>query len=153
MVICFVNGQQVVTVEMDRADIPQSLGVTVRIDGQWSWSSEEPGWREIGIGSGSSCSYLWSARRLLILPASGQQGVLTVDSNEDIVVVFSVGAGWLLVCETSLKLVSGDHAISQLELPDAVVSASWTGNKVVVRHATGLPREVIVSGMTMSVAE
>jgi len=127
-----VVGSQVVEVELETDDRPRSLGLSVRVDGAKRWSSEEPGWREIGLGVDDGL-FVWTARRLVVVPLGADDVACSVDTDEDIVAVFRVGAGWLLVCETSIRLVLDDAERSRLELPDVFADVRWSGRHLLVR--------------------
>jgi len=144
-VTTFVVGDRVIEIEVERDDVPRSLGVTVRIDGRRRWSSVEPGWRELGVGTSLARTYLWSARRLIVLPIDYERSVMTVDLDEDIIATFDVGGSWLLVCETSVRLFVSEQEVSRLELADAVVSARWKDDELAVQYEAGLSTRVALS--------
>ena len=119
-----VVGHRVVEVELETDDRPRSLGLSVRVDGAKRWSSEEPGWRDVGCGVDGEV-FVWSARRLVVVSLEHEVEARVVDCDEDILAVFRVEDLWLLVCEASLRLVSDEVELSRLELPDVVSEARW----------------------------
>lgn len=125
-----VVGHRVVEVELETDDRPRSLGLSVRVDGTKRWSSEEPGWRDVACGVDGDV-FVWSARRLVVVPLEPGAEIHAVDCDEDIFIVFQVEHGWLLVCETSLRLIGGGCTeLSRLELPDVVNEARWDGDQL-----------------------
>lgn len=138
-----VVGHRVVEIELEVDDRPHSLGLSVRVDGDKRWSSEEPGWRDIAVGVDEGL-FVWSARRLVVVPLGVDDGACSIDSDEDIVVAFRADPGWLLACETSLRLVRGDAELSRLELPDVIEDARWAGESLLVRCANGTSVRVAV---------
>lgn len=127
-----VVGHRVVEVELETDDRPRSLGLVVRVDGAKRWSSEEPGWRDIACGVDGDV-FVWSARRLVVIPLEERgSGVQAVDCEEDIVTVFQVEDGWLIVCEASVRLVGVDVGLSKLELPEVVTGARWDCDRLLI---------------------
>ena len=59
-----------------------------------------------------------------------------LSADEDLLLVFRTEAGWVLVCETSVRLVTG-REISRIELADTVRRAWWTGAGLQVEDARG----------------
>lgn len=143
--LTLVADQRVIEVERDTDDRPQSLGLTVRVDGEKRWGSEEPGWRDVGCGITGHDVFVWSARRLVVVPLSHKAAVRAFDSDEDIVIASPVTGAWLLVCETSLRLV-GAAQDSRLELSDVVEEASWDGDRLRLRCADGSETWIGVDG-------
>jgi hypothetical protein len=147
-----VMGLRVVEIEMEVDDRPRSVGLSVRVDGVKRWSSEEPGWREIGCGADGDM-FIWSARRLVIVPLEADGNAQAIDSDEDIVVAFGLDGRWLLVCESSLRLVS-DSAVewSRLEMPDVVTDARWKEGRLSVYCDDESRFDVIVVGDGLEIA-
>lgn len=141
-----VVGHRVVEVEMEIDDRPRSLGLSVRVDGTKRWSSEEPGWRDISCGVDGDV-FVWSARRLVVVPLETGAEVHAVDCDEDIFTVFQVERGWLLVCETSLRLVGDGAELSRVEMPDVVNEARWDGDQLLIGCDDGTRvRAAVVAG-------
>ncbi len=126
-----VVGHQVVEIELETDDRPHSTGLLIRVDGDKRWSSEEPGWRDIGCGVDGDI-LVWSARRLLAVPLQLGTEVNVVDCDEDIIAVFRVLSLWLLVCESSLRLASEGG-----ELSDVVSEARWDQDVLLVGCGDG----------------
>lgn len=134
-----VVGVHVVDVRVDGSGAPRSMIVRVEMDGQRSWRFQEPGWRELGYGVSAegSVPYLWSARHLVVMPTVEDADPLVVSTDEDIHFVFSVAEGWVLVCETSVRLIRGFSEVSRLEAGDVLLTARWEGPQLLVGDAAG----------------
>lgn len=140
-----VVGHRVVEVELETDDRPRSLGLAVRVDGTKRWSSEEPGWRDIACGVDGNV-FVWSARRLVVVPLEPDANVRAVDCDEDISTVFQIEQGWLLVCETSLRLI-GDAELSKVEMPGVVSGARWDQDQLLIECDDGTHvRVAVVAG-------
>lgn len=147
-----VIGLRVAEIELELDDRPRSVGLSVRVDGVKRWSSEEPGWREIGCGVDGDL-FVWSARRLVIVALEAGSKPQAVDCDEDIVVVFGLSGRWLLVCESSLRLV-GDDAVewSRLEMPDVVTDVRWMQGRLAVYCGDESRFEVVVADDGLEIA-
>ena len=132
----FVAGRRVVQFEVqDDSHAPRWMDVAVTIDHGRTWRYTGPGWRPLSFGADAERLYWWSARRLVALPANDVEEPELVDFDEDILLVFTVDAGWLIVCETSVRLLLGGSEVSRLELADVVLEARWQGDKLRVLDA------------------
>lgn len=146
-----VVGLRVVEIEVEIDDRPRSIGLLVRVDGVTRWSSEEPGWRDIACGVDGSL-FVWSARRLVIVPLEPDSDVCAIDCDEDIVTVFKVDERWLLVCESSLRLVSGGALdLSRIEMPDVVTDERWDQGQFLIRCADGSRFKIVVFGDSLEI--
>jgi hypothetical protein len=135
----FVAGGHVIEVRQDRSGSACSMIVSVELDGQRSWLFDEPSWQDLSYGvSDSGTAYWWSARHLVVLPTGKPHGdPLVVSTDEDIRLAFSVAEGWLLVCETSVRLLAEGIEVSRIEAGDVLLSAHWEGPYLVVSDADG----------------
>ncbi|MCP4307571.1 MAG: hypothetical protein GY788_22405 [bacterium] len=140
-----VIDDRVVQVRVDRSGAPRSMVVNVEVDYERSWSFEEPGWQEVAFGVSEGRVYWWSARRLVVVPLDrgGEPMVLSVD--EDIRFVFGVPEGWILVCETSVRLVADGQEVSRVELGEVLMAARWEDSRLVARDVNGHEIVVVVS--------
>jgi hypothetical protein len=138
--------RHVVTFEFELENAPRSLGVRVWVDGESRWSSQEPGWRPVGEGVTNGTVFFWSARRLVVVGLDQASKPEALDCDEDIVTAFKVERGWLLVCETSLRLMVDGVETSRLELPDVVNSALWRDGLLGVRCGDGSVISVAATG-------
>jgi hypothetical protein len=113
--------------------------VRVELDGQRSWVFKEPDWQELAFGvSEQGVSYWWSAFHLVVLPTDVSQGepqVLSVD--EPIRLAYSVGDGWLLVCEVSIRLFADGREVSRFAAGEVLMAARWEGAVLVVEDFNG----------------
>lgn len=146
-----VVGKRVFVFHVDERDTPRSLGISVSVDGVSLWSSEEPGWRDLAVGVEGGSVYWWSARRLIALETSEPVDVLVIDADEDIVAVFKTNVGWILVCETSLRLHTSAEEVHRIELPEVIDDATWDNSVLVVRYTQGGTIAVSESGDTLTV--
>jgi hypothetical protein len=94
--------------------------------------------------------YWWSARRLVTLRLSSPEDQKVefdqLDVDEDILEVFYLSPGWLLVCETSLRLVVEHRETARLEYPEVVAAAYKEGNHIIVEEADGRLSRVDIDG-------
>jgi hypothetical protein len=120
--------------------------VTVEVDGDRSWRFDEPGWLDLAFGASDRLTYWWSARHLVVMPESeSEPHVISVD--EDLRFVFAGENHWLLVCETSIRLITAGNEVSRLEFGDPIVLARWKGGRLRVRDESGRDTEIdIVDG-------
>jgi hypothetical protein len=126
----------VVTPDMSLA--PKTMTVTVTTDVDRKWTFEEPAWRALGYGVSGAILYLWSARRVISFPADRSLEPKSVPVDEDLVIAFKVPSGWLMVCETSIRLVLEVGEISRVELSEVVVGARLEGYQLIVRDLRGV---------------
>lgn len=120
-------------VEVDRSAAPRLLGLVVSVEGEVLELSVA-GWRDVSFGSGDGTAYAWAARDLLVL-LPGPGAVVHVD--DDLVAVFRAGGRWLLVGETSVRVLEHGRTTARVELPDAAVSAAWDGDRLRLWCADG----------------
>lgn len=144
-IITLVTNRRVIRFQIVR-EVFASLGITIHVDGRELWSSEESGWRELGVGVTAGFVYFWSARRLVSLALEEGTEAFTFDTDEDIVVSFAHGKAFVIVCEASIRLVSVVGERARLELPEVIDSARWQGDVLEVWDADGVEHRVVVSG-------
>jgi len=141
-----VVGDRTFAVRVDHDQAPRSMTVTVTMDGRFEWTFDEPGWRPLSFGAGLDLPYLWSARELIILPRSADSEPEVLKVDEDLLLVFSVGTGWLLVCETSVRRTASGIETARLDVPEVVEHAAWDGDRLVVRDSAGDEYRMRVQG-------
>ena len=134
--VCVV-GDHVVVVSVDDRDAPASFDVTVHIDGRHLRSFEEPGWRTLRWGVADRAFYWWSARRVVSIPISAPADLELLETDEDLIFAFRRPNLWLLVCETSLRVVVAGVEVQRIEFPDVLVAASIDGHQVILQEASG----------------
>ena len=110
------------------------MTVTITQDDRLEWTYQLASWRPLAVGSGFGSAYLWSARELVVLPSGPGEDPVVLSADEDLLLVFRTEAGWVLVCETSVRLVTG-REISRVELADTVRRAWWNGAALQVEDA------------------
>lgn len=140
-----VAGCHVVEIRADRSGAPRSMIVSVELDHERSWLFDEPGWQDLAVGVADGVAYWWSARHVVILPVGvPQDEPVVISVDEDIRLAFAVAGGWLLVCETSVRLFTGVQEVSRLEFGEVLVAARWEGSCLVVRDATARDAKVVL---------
>lgn len=129
----FVVGESSFSVRLDKTVEHRSALLTItQVEGAKEWQFQIPGWQPPGLGVFNDRGYIWSARALILLPiaAHGDPEVVAID--EDILRVFGTGGGWVLVCETSLRLVRDAHEAQRIEFFEVVSSATVSGGMLTV---------------------
>lgn len=112
-------------------------GLAVARNGADEWTFELPSWRSVGVGVGTGgAAYLWTARDLIILPED-RGAPVAVNCDEDVLLPFQVGDDWVLVCETSVRLVAGTVERARWDLADVVSHVGWTGEELVLHDDLG----------------
>lgn len=124
----------------------RTMTVTARKDAEREWTFEEPGWRSLGYGFAPGAFYFWSARRLIQFPLDSESNPTLLSVNEDLLSVFSVSAAWLLVCETSVRLVRGGHELSRVEFGEVILEAWLSDSDLVARDANGVETRIALNG-------
>jgi hypothetical protein len=115
----------------------RAISITVTMNGRSEWTIEQPGWRPLSFGSGSGQPYLWSARNIIVLPTRPDADPFLIEVDEDILTVFRVSAKWLVVCETSIRLISNGSETDRIELGDVVEVTRWDGDRLTVEDMRG----------------
>jgi len=142
----FVVGEHSFAVRESRVETPRSMTVTVTMDGRFEWSFEEPGWRPMSFGASPDVPYLWSARELIVLPGADVDELEVARVDEDLLYVFRVDGGWLMVCETSVRRVLGGQQTDRIELGDVVVQVRWSQGVLHLLDEVGVQQRVRVQG-------
>lgn len=137
-----VVGDRVISVEIESID-DRTIDVVVRDRGR-TWNFHEPAWRPLAFGAAGESAYWWSARRLVTLPEREHEDVETFELDEDILLVFRVPQGWLIVCETSARLRTPAGETVRLQFPDVVTDARWEDGSMVVEIWERGPIRVVV---------
>ena len=115
-----VAGSSVFTIRENAGPAEETLRVTISRDDRVEWTYQMASWRPLAVGLGCGSAYLWTARDLVVLPEDPGEDPVTLRVDEDLLVVFRTAAGWVLVCETSVRLVACREEISRIELADTV---------------------------------
>jgi hypothetical protein len=142
----FVAGKAVFRIRQAAGPSEGQVTVTITRDDRLEWTYHQASWRPLAVGWGCGSAYLWSARDLVVLPddPGADPGVLVLD--EDLLFVFRTEAGWVLVCETSVRLITGQDQAARIDLADTIERAWWTGGTLQVQDARGTVTAVTVTG-------
>ena len=140
-----VAGSHVIEIRADRSGGPRSMIVSVELDHERSWLFDEPGWQDLAVGVAEGVAYWRSARHVVVLPSAPHDEPVVISADEDIRRAFMVTGCWLLVCETSVRLLIEGQEVSRLEFGEVLLVARWEGAQLVVRDAAGQDFKVVVS--------
>ena len=141
----FVVDNHVIDVAWDDSEAPRSGVVNLRLDGSEIATFIEPGWLSPRFGMFNRTFYWWSARRLVVLPVDAPDKLEQIDADEDLIVVFGQPTGWLLVCETSIRLVNNGLEVSRLEFGEVLVDAQFDCREIIVRDFHGVVKRAMIS--------
>jgi hypothetical protein len=134
----FVVGASAFTIQQGEDPSERHMKVTITRDDRVQWTYRHASWRPLAVGCGGGVAYIWSARDLVALPADpgDDPSVLAVD--EDLLFVFRTENSWVLVCETSVRLIVGQDERSRVELSDVIERAYWNEGQLHVEDARGM---------------
>ncbi len=141
-----VTGKAVFRIRQAAGPAEGQMTVTITRDDQLEWTYHHASWRPLAVGWGSGSAYLWSARDLVVLPDGHADDPSVLALDEDLLVVFHTGAGWVLVCETSVRLITGQDQASRIDLADTLERAWWTGETLQIQDASGSVTAMAVTG-------
>jgi len=148
--VTFVVGDRTFGVRVAEDEAPRSMTVTVVMDGRYEWTFDEPGWRPLSVGAAPDLGYLWSARRLIVLPRSPGEDPELTTVDEDLLFVFCVDAGWILVCETSVRRVAAGKETARLQFGEVLERAMWESSALVVEEISGASHRIVIDGDDLS---
>jgi hypothetical protein len=151
MEFMFVTGRSIFRIRQAMGPSEEQMTVTITRDDRLEWTYHQASWRPLAVGWGSGLAYIWSARDLVLLPGDpGEEpSVLTVD--EDLLFIFNIEAGWVLVCETSVRLITGQDHASRVDFADTVERAWWTGESLQIEDAQGTVTAITVTDNRLAV--
>ena len=144
--MAMVAGQSAFQIRVQPGDDARQMTVTITADECWEWTYKLPGWRPLAAGWGCGQAYLWSARDLVILPGAPGEDPRGLAIDEDLLLVFRIEDGWVLVCETSVRLVTGPEEVSRLEFGEVIDRARWTPDGLQIHDVEGAATIVTVAG-------
>ena len=147
-----VTGRCVYRVRQAPGPAKAQTTVTITRDDQFEWTYQLASWRPLSAGWGSGLAYLWSARDVVVLPEDPDAAPAVLTADEDILLVFRTAAGWVLVCETSVRLITGHDQVSRVELGDSIERAQWAGNSLQIQDASGTETAFTVAGTRLDVS-
>jgi hypothetical protein len=102
-----------------------SIGELRVSSGHSSWILEVEGWGGLAFGSGPAGAYAWTARSLIGFSSTDESCSKIAMVDDDITFAFARGSDFVLVCETSIRLLRNGRELSRLELGDVVEEAHW----------------------------
>jgi hypothetical protein len=154
----FIVWGHVIVVELDMQDVPRSLGVALHFNGRRVRSFDEPGWKPLGYRVSDRHFYWWSARRLVTFGLPSPWEELNIEFNqfdidEDILEVFCLSPGWLIVCETSLRLLVEHRETARLQYPEVLAATYIEGNQIIVLESDGRLSRVDIDGHNLRLAD
>jgi hypothetical protein len=141
----FVVGASTFTIQQGADSSDQQMTVTITRDDRLQWTYRHASWRPLAVGCGEGSAYVWSARDLVVLPEGHDDDPSVLAVDEDLLFVFRTNDGWLLVCETSVRLVIGQDERSRIELGDVIERAYWSSGQLHVQDARGITTTVSVT--------
>lgn len=147
----FVTGRSIFRIRQAAGPSQGQMTVTITRDDRLEWTYRQASWRPLAAGWGCGSAYLWSARDLVMLPEDPGADPRVLTFDEDLLFVFSTEAGWVLVCETSVRLITGQDQAARLDLADAVEHAWWAGESLYVEDARGDVTAITVTGDQLAV--
>ena len=86
------------------------------------------------------------------MPEDPGEDPIALSVDEDLLVVFDAAAGWVLVCETSVRLVACQEEISRIELADTAERVWWAAGELQIEDANGMAAAINVTGDRLAVA-
>ena len=146
MDIVFVVGASTFTIRQGEDSSERYMKVTITRDDRLQWTYRHASWRPLAVGCGGGTAYVWSARDLVVLPDSHDDDPCVLAVDEDLLLVFKIENGWLLVCETSVRLIIGQEERSRVELGDVIERAHWSEGQFHVEDAKGITTSMRVAG-------
>jgi hypothetical protein len=147
----FVSGTVVFRIRQAAGPAEGQMTVTITRDDRLEWTFRLACWRLLAAGQGCGPAYLWSARDLVMLPDDPGEDPAVLAVDEDLLFVFCTGAGWVLVCETSVRLITGQDQASRIDLAEVVERAWWTRETLQIQDAQGTVTPITVTGNRLAV--
>jgi hypothetical protein len=147
----FIVGTSTFAIRQGADSSDQHMTVTITRDDRLQWTYRHASWRPLAVGCGEGSAYVWSARDLVMLPDDHDNDPSVLAVDEDLLFVFRTRIGWLLVCETSVRLVIGQDERSRVELGDVIGRAYWSGGRLHVEDARGITTAMSVTGGQLTV--
>jgi len=141
----FVVGTSIFTVRQIEDSSDRHMKVTITRDDRLQWTYRHASWRPLAVGCCGGTAYIWSARDLVVLPDDRDDDPCVLAVDEDLLFVFKAENGWLLVCETSVRLIIGQEERSRVELGDVIERAHWNEGQLHVEDARGITASMRVT--------
>jgi hypothetical protein len=146
----YIAGEHAFVVRIDQTGAPRSAQISIAIDGDAELVFDESGWCPMVFGSSREFTYFWSARSLhvLLFPSDERPEPIIVD--EDLLFAFRIAIGWLLVCETSLRLIRDGHQVDRVDLGEVVRNVRLVEDSVHVVDTSGRDYHFFISHKELS---
>ena len=141
----FVVGTATFTIRRGTDAADRYMKVTITRDDRVQWTYRHASWRPLAVGCGEGSAYLWSARDVVVLPVNDDADPRSFSVDEDLLFVFKTKDGWLLVCETSVRLVVGQEERSRVEFGDVIERADWSDGQLRIADARGISALITVT--------
>jgi hypothetical protein len=77
-----------------------------------------------------------------VLPVNHDADPRLFSVDEDLLFVFKTKDGWLLVCETSVRLVVGQEERARVEFGDVIERADWSDGQLRIEDARGIATSI-----------
>jgi len=142
-------GKDVYELRIDTSEAPERLGLVVRAEAGGEWTYSEPGWQPLSYGFVNGAFLICSARRVIIHRGPQVEPELIETDNDPLCYVFSAPAGWLLVCEISVRLMARAREVARLGLHDVVVTATFDDPTLYLSLFDGTKARIRVTGPTL----
>lgn len=142
----FAAGTSIFRIGLGAGSSDRRMSVTITLDERMEWTYDQPSWRPLAFGCGCGVAYLWSARAVVVLPREKAADPDVLDVDEDLLFVFKIDPGWLLVCETSVRLIIEHEETSRIEAGDVIERAQWTKGHLLIEDARGVTTPIRVNG-------
>jgi hypothetical protein len=148
LVQSFVFNRHVFEFEVEREHASRTMSVAFTNSDGTRWSFVEPAWADLSFGADAGWFYWWSARRLIALrPDESPDEPWLVETDEDALYAFPLdGACFLLICETSVRLIRHQREVDRVELPEVISEVRWMGATLRVADRAGQAYDVRVIG-------
>jgi hypothetical protein len=142
----FATGTSIFRIRLGAGSSDERMSVTVTLDDRTEWTYDQPSWRPLAFGCDHGVAYFWSARAVVVLPSEVDADPEVLDVDEDLLLVFKIDPGWLLVCETSVRLIIGQEETSRIEAGDVIERARWGRGQLLIEDARGTMTPIRVIG-------
>jgi|HubBroStandDraft_4_1064222.scaffolds.fasta_scaffold399983_2 hypothetical protein len=142
----FTVGLSTFRIRLGAGSSDRRVKVTITMDDRMEWTYDHASWRPLAFGFGSGIAYVWSARGIIVLPDGPGADPDVLDVDEDLLLVFRTEAGWLLVCETSVRLIIDQEEASRVEVGDVIERARWNGCQLLIEDARGMTTPIDATG-------
>jgi hypothetical protein len=141
----FVVGRSTFRIQQGPSSADHMMRVTITRDGRLEWTYHHASWRPLAVGCGSGSAYVWTARDIVVLPDNPEGDPHVLHADEDLLFVFKTENKWLLVCETSVRLIVGQQERSRLDFGEVIERAHWAEGRLFLEDANGVTSQVTVT--------